>query len=133
ALLSVWALGLPAGDVLIYFMCTMMLLFIVTVPCYVLTTRRTSVERDCPSCDQGTTSNRSPNGRRSKVRAAWARCRTQVLPHDVDHAPRAGRGFGESSHVVGQGPERTATGPLRALMATHGHPSCVAITLRSAQ
>lgn len=46
ALLSVWALGLPAGDVLIYFMCTMMLLFIVTVPCYVLTTRRTSVERD---------------------------------------------------------------------------------------
>ena len=46
ALLAVWALGLPAGDVLIYLMSAVILLFIVTIPFYVLATRRTAVESD---------------------------------------------------------------------------------------
>lgn len=40
ALLAAWALGVPAGDVLIYLMSAVVLLFIVTIPFYVLATRR---------------------------------------------------------------------------------------------
>lgn len=40
ALLAVWALGVPAGDVLIYLMSALVLLFIVTIPFYVLAVRR---------------------------------------------------------------------------------------------
>ncbi|MBE3002162.1 CDP-alcohol phosphatidyltransferase family protein [Nocardiopsis sp. HNM0947] len=40
ALLAAWALGVPAGDVLIYLMSALVLLFIVTIPFYVLAVRR---------------------------------------------------------------------------------------------
>ncbi|WP_232832214.1 phosphatidylcholine/phosphatidylserine synthase [Nocardiopsis sp. FIRDI 009] len=39
ALMAVWALGLPAGDALIYLMSAVVLGFIITIPFYVLATR----------------------------------------------------------------------------------------------
>ncbi|GHC84595.1 CDP-diacylglycerol--serine O-phosphatidyltransferase [Nocardiopsis terrae] len=40
ALMAAWGLGLPAGDVLIYLMSAVVLLCVVTIPFYVLATRR---------------------------------------------------------------------------------------------
>lgn len=40
ALMIVWGLGLPSGDLLIYLMSALVLVFIVTIPFYVIATRR---------------------------------------------------------------------------------------------
>ncbi|MEV2277310.1 CDP-alcohol phosphatidyltransferase family protein [Nocardiopsis sp. NPDC049922] len=42
ALMAAWGVGLPAGDVLIYLMSAVVLGFIVTIPFYVLATRRSA-------------------------------------------------------------------------------------------
>ncbi|MFD6952885.1 MULTISPECIES: phosphatidylcholine/phosphatidylserine synthase [unclassified Nocardiopsis] len=46
ALMAAWGMGLPAGQTLIYLMSAVVLGFIVTIPFYVLATRRTAAEQD---------------------------------------------------------------------------------------